>query len=87
MYAEQTIPARSFGEADPDFLVMAERELAAFARAVKELFGPEQERQSIEDWMQELESIDWSTREVITDWRDISIAAALRLADRVCLLR
>ena len=87
MYAEQAIPAKSFVEADPDFLVMAERELAAFARAVKELFGPEQERQSIEDWMQEPESIDWSQREVNTDWRDLTIAAASRLADRVCLLR
>jgi hypothetical protein len=34
----------------------AERELSAFARAVEGLFGPEQAQQSIEDWMEELES-------------------------------
>lgn len=64
----------------------AERELAAFARAVEELFGPEQARQSIEDWMEELESMDWRSQETVRDWRRLTIAAAARLAGRVNVL-
>ena len=42
-------------------LPTAERELAAFARAITELFGVEQARQAVEDWMGELELSDWPT--------------------------
>ncbi len=61
----------------------AERELTAFALAVTQLFGAEQARQSIEDWMKQLELMDWPTGEALPDWRRITIAAALRLAGRV----
>ncbi|MGP0021596.1 MAG: hypothetical protein ACLPHP_23725 [Candidatus Sulfotelmatobacter sp.] len=61
----------------------AERELTAFALAVTQRFGAEQARCSIEDWMQELELMDWPTGEALPDWRRITIAAALRLAGRV----
>ncbi len=37
----------------------AERELAAFACAVKELYGAAAARQSVEDWMEELQRMDW----------------------------
>lgn len=87
MQIEEAIPVQSFITTDPAFLVMAEQELAAFARAVRELFGTEQERHSIEDWMQELESMDWAPEESDPDWRHVSVAAARRLADRVCMMR
>jgi hypothetical protein len=87
MNALQAILAEIPIEINSDPLLMAERELAAFGRAVRELFGSEQERQSIEDWMQELESMDRSKREANTDWRHLTIAAAVRLSNRVCLLR
>jgi len=61
----------------------AERELAAFARAVEELFGPEQARLSIEDWMEELESMDWRSQMTVGDLRGLTIAATVRLASRV----
>lgn len=64
----------------------AEKELAAFARAVQELFGPEQARQAIEDWMEELQSIDWRGQETARDCRGLTIAAAVRLARRVNVL-
>lgn len=64
----------------------AERELAAFALAVQALFGPEQARQAIEDWMQELESMDWPSLETVRDWRGLTVAAAVRLASRVNVL-
>jgi len=59
-----------------------ERELSAFARAVEGLFGPEQAQQSIEDWMEELESRDWRSQDMVRDWRRLTIAAATRLARR-----
>lgn len=60
----------------------AERELAAFARAVQELFGPEQARQAIEDWIEKLELTDCRIPEAVRDWRGLTIAAAVRLASR-----
>jgi len=65
------------------FLSDAEKELRAFARAVQELFGSGQIRQSIEDWIEELESMDWRCAESVPDWRGITIAAAVRLASRI----
>lgn len=64
----------------------AEKELAAFARAVQELFGPEQARQAIEDWMEELESVDWRSQKTVRDWRGLTTSAAVRLARRVNVL-
>ena len=66
------------------FLPRAQRELGAFARAVEALFGSARVRESIEDWLQELESIDWwAGGAAIPDWRRVTIAAAARLAGRV----
>jgi len=62
---------------------MAERELAAFTGAVNDLFGSEQARQSAEDWLEQLALIDWPTGETISDLRQITIAAAARLAGRI----
>jgi len=62
---------------------MAERHLAAFARAVHELYGAEQARQSAEDWVEELELTDWPEGETAPDWRQITVAAAARLAGRI----
>ena len=67
------------------FFDAAEKELAAYASAVRELFGSEQARQSTEDWMAELESMDWPGRDAAPDWRRVTIAAAVRLALRVNL--
>lgn len=39
-------------------VTMAEKDLAAFARAVSELFGSEHAQQSDEDWIEELERMD-----------------------------
>lgn len=63
---------------------VAEKELAAFVAAVSELFGSEQSLQAAEDWMEELGRLDWPTGETIPDFRQVTIAAAARLARRVC---
>jgi hypothetical protein len=65
----------------------AEQELAAYAGAVRELFGSEQARQSVEDWMAEFESVEWPIDGRMPDWRRITIAAASRLAIRAQQLR
>jgi hypothetical protein len=57
--------------------------VGAFARAVSKRFGSAQAGQSIEDWVEEFESIDWPAGSTIPDWRRITIAAAARLASRV----
>lgn len=54
--------------------------LATYARTVLELFGPEQARQSVEDWMKESELMDFLAGVAIRDWRRLTIAAASRLA-------
>ena len=61
------------------FLVHAKKELSAFIRAVDELFGAEQARQSALDWIEELEHMDWPTGESVPDWRRATVGASARL--------
>lgn len=70
-------------ELTTELLPGAVKELTAFARAVQELFGSVEARQSVEDWMEESHCMDWSSRDAIPDWRRVTIAAAKRLASRV----
>jgi len=70
-------------ELTTELLPGAEKELAAYASAVLELFGSGQARQSVEDWIKGLESMDLPTEGAIPDWRHLTIAAASRLAIRV----
>ena len=67
---------------DANLLNLAENELAAFARAVSEMFGPEHVRQSVQDWIEELESLDWPQDKHAPNWRHGTVAAASRLASR-----
>ena len=64
------------------FVNSAEKELFAFALAVHSLFGAGQVRYSVEDWICELQSIEWRPQERVPDWRQVTIAAARRLAAR-----
>ena len=67
---------------DVNLIVLAERELAAFAEAVKELFGAEQSHLSAADWIAELESLNSPARLGVSDLRRITIAASASLAYR-----
>ena len=69
-----------------DQINMAERELSAFIRAVRDLFGPEQARLSTEDWLDESELKDSPPR-ASGDWRAVTVAASARLANRGTLAR
>ena len=61
------------------FLILAEKELSAFIRAVDKLFGAEQARQSALHWIEELERMDWPSGESIPDWRRATAGAVLGL--------
>lgn len=65
-----------------NLIILAERELAAFAGAVREIFGSEQARVSTEEWIDELESLDWPATPGASDFRRITTAASVRLAHR-----
>jgi hypothetical protein len=66
-----------------DQMHLAERELSAFIAAVAELFGADQARMSVEDWLDESGLMDVSPRSAPRDWRAITIAASVRLANRL----
>jgi hypothetical protein len=68
------------------FLIPAEKELSAFIRAVDELFGAEQARQSALDWIEELGRMDWPSGESFPDWRRATVGASARLGARENLL-
>jgi len=65
-----------------DLMILAERELAAFSRAVRELFGPEQAEVSAGDWLRELTAMP-ELPTSIRQWRQITAKVAGRLAGRV----
>ena len=67
---------------DANLIILAERELAAFARAVRELFGPEEASLSTAEWIDELESQNWPVGSGASDFRRITVAASSRLAHR-----
>jgi hypothetical protein len=66
-----------------DQMHLAERELSAFIAAVAELFGADQARISVKDWLDESELMDVSPRSTRRDCRAITIAASVRLANRL----
>lgn len=63
--------------------VSAERELAAFAIAVEELYGHAEAQQSLEDWLEAMQSTDLPVAPKTADWRSVTISAAVQLARRV----
>ena len=87
MNERQPIPLyewkNSHSPADADLMVIAERELGAFIRAVTELFGPEQARLAAEDWVDELELMDALPGPTRRDWGSVTIAASAQLARRL----
>jgi hypothetical protein len=87
MNERQPIPLNewknSHSPANADLMVIAERELGAFIRAVTELFGPEQARLAADDWINELEFMDALPGPNRRDWGEVTVAAAAQLARRL----
>jgi hypothetical protein len=61
---------------------MATRELGAFLHVVAGLYGPEEAERSAEDWINEFELMENTSELTPSDWRSITVAAAVRLAER-----
>ena len=68
-----------------DSTSLAERELAAFFGAVKELFGSELAELSAKEWLRELETTD-ELPASSPEWRTLTAKASLWLANRVNVL-
>jgi hypothetical protein len=66
-------------------MAMAERELAAFFSAVRELFGPELAGISAEEWLEELAATN-NMPSSAREWRRITLNICQRLAARLSAL-
>jgi len=66
-----------------ELMVAAERELTTFMRAVTKSYGREQAGISADNWLDELASMHWPSESVGRDLRLVTIAASLRLANRL----
>jgi hypothetical protein len=66
-----------------ELMTTAETELAAFYEAVFRRYGLKEARKSAQDWIEELETMDWPVDWDLTNWRHVTIAAADCLALRI----
>jgi hypothetical protein len=81
----QNVPASDLPFIDQ--LNMAEREFSAFFAAVETLFGPEQAKLSVEDWLNTTEQVLGANQLTHRDWRAITVVASSRLAHRLVVAR
>jgi hypothetical protein len=66
-----------------EFLTTAERELAAFYEVVFRRYGLKEARKAAQDWIEELETMDWPADWTLPSWRHVTIAGADCLAFRI----
>ena len=79
VHAQQT-PVERVAE----LMTTAETELAAFYEAVFRRYGLKEARKSAQDWIEELETMDWPVDcGALPNWRLVTIAAADCLAFRI----
>jgi hypothetical protein len=65
-----------------EIMIYAENELTALHSAVDRIFGPEQAELATQDWLRELEVMDWPAGAEIPNWRQPTFAAVRRLEER-----
>ena len=78
VHAQQT-PVERVAE----LMTTAETELAAFYEAVCRRYGLKEARKAAQDWIEELEMMDWPVDWAIPNWRHVTIAAADCLTSRI----
>jgi hypothetical protein len=66
-----------------ELMTTAETELAAFYEAVLKRYGLKEAKKSTQDWIEELETMDWPADWALPNWRHVTIAAADCLAFRI----
>jgi hypothetical protein len=66
-----------------ELMTTAETELAAFYEAVFKRYGLKEARKAAQDWIGELETMDWPPDSALPNWRHVTIAAADCVALRI----
>jgi hypothetical protein len=66
-----------------ELMTAAETELAAFYEAVFRRYGLKEARKAVQDWIEELETMEWPADWALPNWRHVTIAAADCLAFRI----
>jgi hypothetical protein len=66
-----------------ELIMTAESELAAFYEAVFKRYGAKEARTAAQDWIEELETMDWPADRALPNWRHVTIVAANCLASRI----
>jgi hypothetical protein len=66
-----------------ELMTTAETELAAFYEAVFRRYGLKEARKSAQDWIEELETMDWPADGGLPNWHQVTIAATDCLALRI----
>jgi hypothetical protein len=72
IHAQQT-PVERIAE----LMTTAEAELAAFYEAVFRRYGLKEARKSAQDWIEELETMNWPTDWAFPNWRHVTIAVPI----------
>jgi hypothetical protein len=66
-----------------ELMTTAEMELAAFYEAVFRRYGLQEAGKAAQDWIEELETMDWPAEWVFPNWRHVTIVAADCVAFRI----
>jgi hypothetical protein len=66
-----------------EFMMTAERELAAFYEAVFRWYGAKEARMAAQDWIEALKTMDWPVDGAHPNWRHLTIVTADCLASRM----
>jgi hypothetical protein len=66
-----------------EFVTAAKMELAAFYEAVFRRYGLKEARMAAQDWIEELETMEWLVDWPLPNWRHVTIAASDCLAFRI----
>jgi hypothetical protein len=66
-----------------ELMTTAEAELAAFYEAVFRRYGLKEAKKAAQDWIEELETMDWPADWALPNWHRVTIVAADCLAFRI----
>jgi len=66
-----------------ELMTTTETELTAFYEAVFRRYGLKEAKKSAQDWIKELETMDWPADGALPNWHQVTIAAADCLAFRI----
>ncbi|MGA9671606.1 MAG: hypothetical protein WBQ94_20515 [Terracidiphilus sp.] len=89
--AASTVSPMQASSAASELVAAAERELAAYYKAVSATYGPEEAMRAAQVWIEELERMDGEEPKnaprrfdgSLSKWRNVTITAAHRFASRV----